>query len=143
MCQEACALYASLVAAVLRAADARAPMEKRDLLERVMAWEYEDAELRAVFADGTFVAKHEDAVSSSGYVLHTLEAALWVFFGTASFEDGAIRVVNLGDDADTVGAVYGGLAGAWYGQDDTEGNTFWTERVRGWNRDLARKDIIV
>ena len=56
-------------------------------------------------------------ISSSGYVLDTLEAALWCFFSTPSFEAGAIKVVNLGDDADTVGAVYGGIAGAYYGFD--------------------------
>lgn len=45
----------------------------------------------------------------------TLEAALWAFFTTDTFRQGALRAVNLGDDADTVSAVYGGLAGAWYG----------------------------
>ncbi len=45
----------------------------------------------------------------------TLEAALWAFFTTDDFRAGALKAVNLGDDADTVGAVYGGLAGAFYG----------------------------
>ena len=54
---------------------------------------------------------------SSGYVVHTLEAALWAFLSTSTFQEGALKVVNLGDDADTVGAVYGGLSGAWYGID--------------------------
>lgn len=59
--------------------------------------------------------KKRDEISSSGFVVDSLEAALWAFFMTDSFEDGAIEVVNLGDDADTVGAIYGGLAGAFYG----------------------------
>jgi ADP-ribosylglycohydrolase len=50
-------------------------------------------------------------------VLHTLEAALWAFARTNTFEDGAILAVNLGEDADTTGAVYGQLAGAFYGYD--------------------------
>ena len=62
-----------------------------------------------------FVQMPDSEVKSSGYVVHTLEAALWAFFSTLSFQEGALKVVNLGDDADTVGAVYGGLAGAWYG----------------------------
>lgn len=37
------------------------------------------------------------------------------FFSTPTFQEGALKVVNLGDDADTVGAVSGGLSGAWYG----------------------------
>jgi ADP-ribosyl-[dinitrogen reductase] hydrolase len=48
-------------------------------------------------------------------VVHTLEAAVWAFAGTASFEEAVLRAVNLGDDADTVGAVAGQIAGAVYG----------------------------
>ena len=45
--------------------------------------------------------------------MDTLEAALWAFHGSENFRDGALRVVNLGDDADTTGAVYGQIAGAY------------------------------
>ena len=62
-----------------------------------------------------FIRLPESEIKSSGYVVHTLEAALWAFFSTSTFKEGALKVVNLGDDADTVGAVYGGLSGAWYG----------------------------
>ena len=62
-------------------------------------------------------ARQESDISSSGYVLDSLEAALWAFFTTSSLREGAIKVVNLGDDADTVGAIYGGLAGAFYGSE--------------------------
>ena len=44
-----------------------------------------------------------------------LEAALWAFHRSTSFKEGALLAVNLGDDADTTGAVYGQLAGAYYG----------------------------
>jgi ADP-ribosyl-[dinitrogen reductase] hydrolase len=56
-------------------------------------------------------------VRGSGYVVESLEAALWAFAGSESFEEGALLAVNLGDDADTTGAVYGQLAGAFYGED--------------------------
>jgi ADP-ribosyl-[dinitrogen reductase] hydrolase len=69
------------------------------------------------------------SVLSSGYVLHTLHAALWSFFTTTTFRDGAIKVVNLGDDADTVGAVYGGLAGAFYGEEGIP--EVWRRELRG------------
>ncbi|MFO0796286.1 MAG: ADP-ribosylglycohydrolase family protein [Gemmataceae bacterium] len=69
----------------------------------------------AAVAAGSFRTKAESAVSGSGYVVHTLEAALWAFAATDTFRDGALKVVNLGDDADTTGAVYGQLAGAYYG----------------------------
>jgi ADP-ribosyl-[dinitrogen reductase] hydrolase len=54
-------------------------------------------------------------IESSGYVLHTFEAALWAFAPGYGFAPTVLRAVNLGDDADTVGAVTGQLAGAHYG----------------------------
>lgn len=57
----------------------------------------------------------EAQVRSTGYVVDTLEAAVWAFLKTDSLEDCLVRAVNLGDDTDTVGAVAGGLAGAHYG----------------------------
>jgi ADP-ribosyl-[dinitrogen reductase] hydrolase len=47
-------------------------------------------------------------------VIHSLEAALWAFHRSDSFREGALRAVNLGNDADTTGAIYGQLAGAFY-----------------------------
>jgi ADP-ribosyl-[dinitrogen reductase] hydrolase len=55
-------------------------------------------------------------IRASGYVMHTLEAVLWAFFHSDSFETGALLAVNLGEDADTTGAIYGQLAGAYYGE---------------------------
>ncbi len=52
---------------------------------------------------------------SSGFVLDTFNVALWGFANSESFEEGVLKVVNLGDDADTAGAVYGQLAGSFYG----------------------------
>ena len=62
-----------------------------------------------------FVHTPETEIQSSGYVVHTLETALWAFFSTSKFQERALKVVNLGDDADTVSSFYGGLSGAWYG----------------------------
>ncbi|KAJ7052501.1 ADP-ribosylation/Crystallin J1 [Mycena amicta] len=79
------------------------------------------------------------ALRSSGYVVHTITAALYAFLVTTTFEDGALLIANTGDDADTCAAVFGGLAGVWYGE---ENGAFWTERVRGWHRDLVKKNVI-
>lgn len=57
----------------------------------------------------------EQEISSSGYTVHTLEAAVWSFLTTESYEDAVVRAANLGDDADSVAAVCGALAGAYYG----------------------------
>ena len=48
--------------------------------------------------------------------MQSLEAALWAFYHGKSFKEGCLLAVNLGDDADTTGAVYGQLAGAYYGE---------------------------
>ena len=56
-----------------------------------------------------------DEVKSSGYVIHTLHAALWCFKNTDNFRDAILLAANLGDDADTVAAVTGQIAGAFYG----------------------------
>ena len=66
-------------------------------------------------AQGTFKSKQPPEIVASGYVIKTLEAALWAFYHSESFEEGALKAVNLGNDADTVGAVYGQIAGAYYG----------------------------
>jgi ADP-ribosyl-[dinitrogen reductase] hydrolase len=66
-------------------------------------------------ANGSYEIKTKEQIRASGFVLHTLEAALWSFFTTDNFRDGAIKAVNLCEDADTTGAVYGQLAGAYYG----------------------------
>lgn len=58
-----------------------------------------------------------DEVRSTGYVVDTLEAALWCLATTSRFEDAVLTAVNLGGDTDTVGAVTGGLAGIAYGYD--------------------------
>ena len=57
----------------------------------------------------------ESQIKSSGYVIHTIEAAVWSLVTTNSFQEALLKAVNLGDDADTVGAIAGGLAGLFYG----------------------------
>ena len=66
-------------------------------------------------AAGSFKRKAPPKIRGTGYVVHALEAALWAFYTTESFEAGALQAVNLGEDADTTGAIYGQLAGAYYG----------------------------
>jgi ADP-ribosylglycohydrolase len=86
----------------------------------------------------------EQELPSSGYVLHTVVAALYCFLATETFEEGAILAVNLGDDADTIGTVYAGLAGCWYASEDVQGGQgmFWTERVREWKGKLVARDLV-
>ena len=68
-------------------------------------------------AAGSFKRREPPDIVGSGWVVRSLEAALYAFASTSSFEEGALRAVNLGNDADTTGAIYGQLAGAYYGAD--------------------------
>ncbi|MCB0196589.1 MAG: ADP-ribosylglycohydrolase family protein [Anaerolineae bacterium] len=64
-----------------------------------------------------FSATNESHIKGTGYVVDSLEAALWAFYRSQSFEEGCLLAANLGDDADTTAAVYGQLAGAFYGEE--------------------------
>ena len=70
----------------------------------------------AAVAAGSFKLKSPPAIRGTGYVVDSLEAALWAFATTDDFRSGVLAAANLGDDADTTAAVYGQLAGAFYGE---------------------------
>ena len=70
----------------------------------------------ARIVSGSFKRKNPPEIKGTGYVVDSLEAALWAFYKSISFEEGCLLAVNLGDDADTTGAVYGQLGGAFYGE---------------------------
>lgn len=70
----------------------------------------------AKIAAGSYWHNDPPIIRGRGYVVDCLEAALWAFSRTDKFDDGVLLAVNLGDDADTTGAVYGQLAGAYYGE---------------------------
>ena len=84
-------------------------------------------------AAGSFKHQEPPAIKGLGYVVKSLEAALWAFHRSSSFREGALLAVNLGDDADTTGAVYGQLAGAYYGDNGIPD---------AWLDKLAMRDLI-
>ena len=107
-CLAACEGYALLTARAILGA--RPP----ELLDASPLTAPVTERLDAVFAGG-WRDKDRAAISSSGYVVDSLEAALWCVDGTGSFEQAVLLAANLGDDADTVAAITGQLAGAIYG----------------------------
>jgi len=88
----------------------------------------------ATIAAGSFKTKMPPEIAGTGYVVQSLEAALWAFYRSSSFEEGALLAVNLGDDADTTGAVYGQIAGAYYGLSGIP---------EKWLQKLAKRDLIL
>ncbi len=85
-------------------------------------------------AEGSFSTSEPPEICGSGYVVKSLEAALWAFDKSESFAEGALLAVNLGDDADTTGAIYGQIAGAHYGIGGIP---------EAWVQKLAMRDLIV
>lgn len=77
---------------------------------------YELCENVKKISHGWYKNKIRSEIKSTGYVVDSLEASLWAFYQADSFEEGLVRAVNLGGDSDTIGAIYGQLAGAFYGE---------------------------
>ena len=84
---------------------------------------------------GSWRGRTRDTIRSSGYVVHTLEAAIWSVARTGDFRGAVLLAANLADDADTVAAVTGQLAGALYGLNAILDH--WRERVAWKDRLLA------
>ena len=130
---DACRYFGGLIAGALNG------VSKDDLLSSRCApisnhW-HEHSLYPAIdaIACGSFKTKQPPAIKGTGFVVNSLEAALWAFYRSDSFRDGCLLAVNLGDDADTTGAIYGQLAGAYYG-----GAAIPIE----WRPKLAKRDLI-
>lgn len=138
-----CLIYSKLVSDMLDTPDA----DKRTIVKRsfTLCKEFLDSKTDEDIAGekekynrlwdvDTFVPLPEEQIKSSGYVVDTLEAAVWCFLNTDNYKDCVLRAVNLGDDTDTVAAVAGGLAGLYYGLDSIP---------RNWLDVIPKRDWIV
>ena len=113
----ACVFYAFLVRALL---DGAGREEAVDAARRDFGIEYGElcggeGEAFGRLLGGGFAGLVEGEIRSSGYVIDTLEAAVWCLLKGEGFAETVLRAVNLGEDADTTGCVTGGLAGVFYG----------------------------
>lgn len=104
---ECCQLFALLIGAAL----AGTP---KDALLASVDHAFDEPKVAAI-ARGEFLSKSESQVFGTGYSVASLEASLWCFFNTDSFEEAVLRAANLGDDADTTAAITGQIAGAFHG----------------------------
>ena len=132
-CRSACRYLATVLAALIHGED-------RD---KVLSPEWQPLkQLNAIkplnpliqeIAQGSFRQKQPPAIQGSGWVVKSLEASLWAFHDAETFEEAVLKAVNLGDDADTTGAICGQLAGAYWGESGI------SESLRA---GLARMDMI-
>ena len=99
-------------------------------------WQFQHVALTRrvdAIARGVYKTKQAGELPATGYVIDTMEAALWAFHQSSSFREGALLVVHLGNDTGTTAAVYGQLAGAHYGLEGIPSE--WLER-------LAQRELI-
>ncbi|MCK4548598.1 MAG: ADP-ribosylglycohydrolase family protein [Candidatus Krumholzibacteria bacterium] len=107
-CLSACRLFGEVLHRALSG------MSKNEILFLPFSGEFRNDRLASI-ALGEYRDKPAGVIRGTGYVVDSLEAALWCFFNTASFEGAILAAANLGDDADTTAAVCGQVAGAHYG----------------------------
>ena len=116
----ACKGYAKLLAGAIGGASAK------ELLAPNAVGATGEPTIDAIFA-GSWRGKSRHKIRSSGYVAHSLEAALWCVGRSGSFEEAILLAANLGDDADTTAAITGQLAGALWGADGIPAQ--WRDRI--------------
>lgn len=105
---DACRYFCTLLVGALRGTP-------KDVLLAATWWKGPlDPAVRAI-AGGSFKRRSPPEIAGTGYVVQSLEAALWAFHASGSYREGCLRAANLGDDADTTAAIYGQIAGAYYG----------------------------
>ena len=113
----ACIIYVVFAAQLYKGFD------KSDALDYALAFvhKYCEKEYREELShyknvlNKAIIKADKNRISSTGYVVDTLESVLWSFFNTASYEEAVLTAINLGGDTDTIGALVGGLAGLYYG----------------------------
>lgn len=96
-----------------------------------------------------FAQADADEIRSSGYVVDSLEAAVWSLITTDNYKDSALRAVNLGDDTDTIGAIACGLAALYYGYEAIPEEWLvviqkreWVEDLCGWGARILNLDLM-
>jgi ADP-ribosylglycohydrolase len=130
---DACRYYAGLLVGAL-SGDSKETLLSPRYAPVTGLWDEQPlAPAIATIAAGSFKDKAPPAIRGTGYVVDALEAALWAFWTTEDFQSGALAAVNLGNDADTTGAIFGQLAGAYYGAEGIPGD---------WRGRLAKGDVI-
>ncbi|CAF4354811.1 unnamed protein product [Rotaria sp. Silwood2] len=115
---DACRYYGALIVAALQGATKEELLNDK-FYETHTSWFAKVPLVPEIvrIANGSYKQKngYDDGIRGKGYIVNALEAALWAFWSGKTFEEGALAAVNLGDDTDTTAAIYGQLAGAYYG----------------------------
>lgn len=123
---DACAAYAELLILAING------VSRNEVLAHVIPGL---APAVAAVIGGSWRDKQREHISSSGYVVHSLEAALWCVARSQGFREAVLLAANLGDDADTVAAITGQLAGALWGLENIP--SAWLEQL-AWREEIEQ-----
>jgi len=132
----ACGIYSIIIRQLLFKPDMESVELALNKAEREYGEYGEFHHYKRIFASDLKYLKREE-IKSSGYVVDTLEAALWCLMTTDNYKDCVLKAVNLGEDTDTVAAVAGGMAGALYGCDAIPEEWLDTLMKRGYIEDMC------
>ena len=141
--QMACGIYYFLVKAVLNGQGSlqeRLQMgmdEAKEYYEKDVANLTELAHYDRLFDMEAFRETEEGQVRSSGYVVDSLEAAVWGLITTDTYKDALLKVVNLGEDTDTIAAIAGGLAALYYGYEGIPAEWIEVVQSREWIEEIC------
>ena len=119
-CLEACQILAGIIYRAFEGQKKQDVLIERDLVPLT-------SETLKEISYGDYFEKAASQIQGTGYVVRSLEAALWCFWTTDSYEAAILKAVNLGDDADTTAAVCGQVAGAFYGESGIP--THWLQKL--------------
>ena len=111
-----CYIYTRLVMFLLNGKDKYSAYSMTKCVDYTMFSEEAQSAYERLLKDDITKSKMKD-IKSTGYIVDTLEACIWVLLNTENFKESIIGAINLGDDTDTVGALTGALAGIIYGYD--------------------------
>lgn len=130
---DSCRYFARLVRDVLINAGAEYPKTKKELLDvNIDDLQLDGEVIAAALMDYSLLEKKD--INPSGYVVDSLKAALFCFTNTDNFRDGCLMATNMGGDADTIAAIYGQVAGAYYGMkgipQDWLDKLAWREKIQ-------------
>ena len=128
----ACGIYDFIVSELIKSPEKSSVISALKKAEKYYSDYKEIKHYKRIF-DEKFIDTDSSLIKSSGYVVDTLEAAIWCLLNTDSYKDCVLKAVNLGEDTDTVAAVAGGLAGILYGYDSIP---------KEWISTLVKSDMI-
>lgn len=117
-CQMACGILFSVIISLSKGDNLQAAIKEG--VYNALKYYRRKPKFTAAYNEFAFLLNidqwNEDEIKSSAYVVDTLQASLWCLYMSASYSECVLKAVNLGENTDTIGALFGAVAGMWFGE---------------------------